>query len=74
MVLEQGIVYGRVASDVRMLQAVAGETARQQARDGALYAVMLVPIDLMVFYVHTTCGVPLRWRSRRGPEVEIVLS
>jgi hypothetical protein len=42
-----------------MFEAVARETAREEARDGALYAVVLVPIDLMVLYVHTNCGVLL---------------
>ena len=63
MILQQEVVYGRVAADVRVLEGVAGETAREQSCDGALYAVVLVPGDLMVQDVHTTCGVPLRRRS-----------
>jgi hypothetical protein len=46
-----------------VFEAVAREPAGEQTRDGALDAVVLVPVDLMVLYVHTTCGVPLRWRS-----------
>ena len=68
MVLEQGIVYGRVASDIRMLEAVSREPAGEQPRNGALDAVVLVPINLMVLYVHTTCGVPLRRCAGRGAE------
>jgi hypothetical protein len=66
VVLQQGVIYGRVAADVGVLEAVAGEPAGEQARNGALYAVVLVPVDLMILYVHTTCGVPLRRRSGRG--------
>src|SRR5215217_4280305 len=48
MIPEQGIVYGGVAADIRVLQAVTREATRQQARDGALYAVVLVPVDELV--------------------------
>ena len=37
-----------VAADVRVFQAVARETAGQEARDGALYAVVFVPVDELV--------------------------
>src|SRR5918994_5555982 len=39
MVLEQGIIYGGAAADVRVLQAVNRETTGHEARDGALFAV-----------------------------------
>src|ERR671911_2622178 len=42
MVLEQGIVYGRVAPNIRVLEAVSREPAGEQPRDGALDAVVLV--------------------------------
>ena len=48
MVPEQGIVYGGVAADVRVFQAVTRETTGQEARDGALYAVVLVPVNELV--------------------------
>src|SRR5215210_4777594 len=46
MVLKHGIVYGGVAADVRMFEAVAREPAGEQARHGALDAVVLVPAGL----------------------------
>src|SRR5918994_751416 len=48
MVLEQGIIYGGVAADVRVLQAVTRETTGQEARDGALYAVVLIPVHELI--------------------------
>src|SRR5918998_377798 len=48
MVLQQGVAYGRVAADVRVLQAVAGKPARQKACDGTLYAIMFVPVYKLV--------------------------
>src|SRR5215211_980276 len=48
MVLEHGIVYGGVAADVRMFEAVAREPAGEQARHGALDAVVFVPVDELV--------------------------
>ncbi len=45
MVLQQGVIYGRVAADVCVLEAVAGEPAGEQARNDALYAVMFIPIN-----------------------------
>src|SRR5215208_6971753 len=66
MILEQSVVYGGVAADVRVFEAIAGEPAREQARDGALYAVVLVPIDLLVSNVHILCDDPLRWCAGPG--------
>src|SRR5215203_3315767 len=48
MVPEQEVVYGGVAANVRVLQAVAREPTRQEARDGALYAVLLAPVHQLV--------------------------
>ena len=59
MVLEQWIVQGGVAADIRVFEAVAREPTGEQTRNGALDAIVLIPVDLMVLCVHTTCGVPL---------------
>src|SRR5215213_5165936 len=48
MVPERGIIYGGVATDIRVLQAVTRETTGQEARDGALYAIVLVPVNELV--------------------------
>jgi hypothetical protein len=48
MVPEQEIVYGGVATDVRVFQAVTRETTGQEACDGALYAVVFVPVNELV--------------------------
>ena len=58
--------YGRVAADVCVLEAVAGEPAGEQTRNGALYAVVLVPVDLLVSNVHILCDDPLRWCAGSG--------
>jgi hypothetical protein len=51
-VLEQRVVYGGVAADVRVLEAVVREAAREQARHGARHAVVLVPAHYLVSIVH----------------------
>src|SRR5215211_688696 len=48
MVLEQWIVQGGVAADVRVFEAISRETAGEQPRYGALDAVVLVPVDELV--------------------------
>src|SRR5215218_4002847 len=42
------MVYGGVAADVGVFEAVAGEPAREQARYGRLDAVVLVPVNELV--------------------------
>src|SRR5215216_5344846 len=48
MVLEQWIVQGGVAADVRVFEAISRETAGEQPRYGALDAVVLVPVNELV--------------------------
>ena len=68
MILEQGVVYGGVTADIRVLEAIARETAGEQARDGALDAVVLVPVNHLVSNVHILRDYSLRWCA--GPSAE----
>jgi hypothetical protein len=68
MVLEQGSVYDRVAADVRVFEAAAREPAGEQAGDGALDAVVLIPINLLVSNVHILRDDSIRWCAGPGTE------
>ena len=48
MIFEEKFVYGSVATDVGVLQAIAREPAGEQSRDGALDAIVLIPVDELV--------------------------
>jgi len=48
MILKEDVVYGGVAADIRVLEGVAGKPAREQAGDGTLYAVMLIPVNKLI--------------------------
>jgi hypothetical protein len=74
VVLEKGAVYRGVATDIRVLEGVAGEPTREQARHGAPYAVVLVPLTTHYYYAHAAGMVfTARLSAEEVPQVEVAL-
>jgi hypothetical protein len=48
MILQEDVVYGGVAADIRVLEGVAGKPAREQAGDSTLDAVMFIPVNELI--------------------------